>query len=191
LVEKLWKNNCLFVGLSAAFAEPLEATSIHSTIVQLHYFIFNYLKNDAASTCNQGSIQSYNNLLGKLYDGFRDFLSAHYSGKRTDSEFWRDITKPEKRTEKASILIESVKDRSIIDSDFDILFGYAGSGLWNWTLAGLGHITRDSAVAQLKQYAQEYEGSETYHQHINRMAYDSMNNIDNTTFVSLLRSKEI
>lgn len=29
-LEKLWYKNCLAVGLSAAFAEPLEATSIHS-----------------------------------------------------------------------------------------------------------------------------------------------------------------
>jgi tryptophan halogenase len=43
-LEKLWYKNCVSVGLSAAFAEPLEATSIHSTIVQLNSFIFDYLK---------------------------------------------------------------------------------------------------------------------------------------------------
>jgi tryptophan halogenase len=188
---ELWKNNCLFIGLSAAFAEPLEATSIHSTIMQLHYFIFNNLKNDVSSTCNQGSIKAYNDLLGKLYDGFRDFLSAHYSGQRTDTEFWRDITRSEKRTERALRIIESARDRSIIDNDVDIIFGYAGSGIWNWVLAGLGHITKDTADKELRQYGQADQGSEEYHQHINRMSYATKDYIDNTAFVSLLQNKEI
>jgi tryptophan halogenase len=189
--EELWKNNCLFIGLSAAFAEPLEATSIHSTIVQLYYFIFNYLKTDVDATCNQGSIKSYNVLLGKLYDGFRDFLSAHYSGNRKDTEFWRDITKPEKRTDRALRIIESAKDRSIIDNDLDMIFGYAGSGIWNWILVGLGHINIETAKKELTQYGQEDQGAEDYHLHLNKMAFDTRDYIDNTTFVSLLRNKEI
>ena len=51
-LSEVWKKNCLFIGLSSAFLEPLEATSIHGTIIQLHYFIFNYLKTDIESTCN-------------------------------------------------------------------------------------------------------------------------------------------
>lgn len=188
---ELWKNNCLFIGLSAAFAEPLEATSIHSTIAQLYYFVFNNLKNDVDQTCNQGSIKSYNELLGKLYDGFRDFLSAHYSGGRNDSEFWKDITKPERRTDRALQIIESAKDRSIIDNDVDIMFGYAGSGIWNWVLAGLGHISKDTATKELAQYGQEALGSEQYHQHLNRMGSLTTRHIDNTTFVSMLRNKEL
>lgn len=189
--EELWKNNCLFIGLSAAFAEPLEATSIHSTIVQMHYFILNNLKNDVATTCNQGSIRSYNALLGKLYDGFRDFLSVHYSGKRTDSEFWLDITKPEKRTDRALRLLESAKDRSIMDNDLDMMFGFAGSSIWNWILAGLDHLPKETAIKELKQYDQEVLGSNQYHDHIKNMEETAKSYINNTNFVSWLRDKKI
>jgi tryptophan halogenase len=34
-LEKCWVDNVVGIGLSAAFVEPLEATSIHSTVVQL------------------------------------------------------------------------------------------------------------------------------------------------------------
>ena len=189
--SELWKNNCLFIGLSAAFAEPLEATSIHSTIVQMHYFIFNNLKDDVISTCNQGSIKSYNALLGNLYDGFRDFLSVHYSGSRTDSEFWRDITRPEKRTDRALRLIESAKDRSIMDNDLDVMFGFAGSGIWNWILAGLGHLPKETAIKELKQYGQESLGADQYHSHISHMDSITRGYVNNSTFISWLKDKKI
>jgi hypothetical protein len=37
-LENTWMKNCLAIGLSAAFAEPLEATSIHTTISSLTTF---------------------------------------------------------------------------------------------------------------------------------------------------------
>ena len=36
--ESAWIKNCVTIGLSSAFLEPLEATSIHSTIVQANIY---------------------------------------------------------------------------------------------------------------------------------------------------------
>jgi tryptophan halogenase len=42
--SKFWIKNVLSTGLSSAFVEPLEATSIHATTVQITHFIENYFK---------------------------------------------------------------------------------------------------------------------------------------------------
>ena len=53
--DAAWINNCITIGLSSAFLEPLEATSIHSTIVQGRTLIFEYIKSTIDDTVNSGS----------------------------------------------------------------------------------------------------------------------------------------
>jgi tryptophan halogenase len=98
-LKNTWVKNCLAIGLSAAFAEPLEATSIHSTIVQLNRFVFEYLKPTVELTTNSGSINSYNRTVNRMYDDFKDFLVLHYMGGRSDSEFWKYISSGATKTE--------------------------------------------------------------------------------------------
>jgi tryptophan halogenase len=75
-LDSFWNKNCLSVGLSAAFAEPLEATSIHSTILQLNSFIFDYLKDTKEQTLNSGMINIYNRRISKMYDNYAQFEYA-------------------------------------------------------------------------------------------------------------------
>jgi tryptophan halogenase len=148
--EELWHKNCLSLGLAAAFAEPLEATSIHSTIVQLTTFIFDYLRDEVDSITNIGSQKIYNQRMCRMYDDFKDFLVVHYQSTRTDSEFWRWLKTGETQTEKVSGILELVKSKIPTNSDFTAFYGYAGASLWNWVLAGLGHITPEVAKKELK-----------------------------------------
>lgn len=152
-LEKLWYKNCLAVGLSAAFAEPLEATSIHSTIVQLNNFIFDYLKNTPADTMNSGAQAIYNRRMGNMYDDFKDFLVLHYQTKRTDTEFWKKMSSPQVRTEQVNNIIELAKSKLPQASDFSSYFGYAGHPLWNWVLIGLGYFDKTNADKELNFYA--------------------------------------
>jgi tryptophan halogenase len=187
-LETMWSKNCLFIGLSSAFLEPLEATSIHSTITQLFSFIFSYLRDTKEETCNQGTINTYNTISASMYDGFRDFLSIHYASNRLDSEFWRDISKEGRRTEKAKNILDIATYRVLNDGDFFKSTGFEGSVLHNWVLAGLGKITKETAIKELDFYRQTEYGQEFHAKFLQNMASFKSSTIENTHLINILRS---
>jgi hypothetical protein len=140
-LDNVWNKNCLAIGLCAAFAEPLEATSIHSTIAQLYSFVFEFLKSTPHDTTNNGSIKLYNSRVSRLYDDYKDFLVMHYMGGRTDTEFWKFISAGKTVTEKVEMLIETAKSRMPSTSDVPDYFGSAGWGLWSFVMGGVGRLS--------------------------------------------------
>jgi len=153
--EVLWKNNCLSIGLGAAFAEPLEATSIHSTIVQIFTFVFEFMTQDVESMCSEANIKQYNNRMTRMYDDFKDFLVLHYQSGRNDSEFWKWISTGETKTEFVSHIIELSRHRPPGYNDFTHYFGAAGWPLWSWVLAGIGALSPQSSLNALKSQGSE------------------------------------
>ena len=83
--KQFWVGNCVAVGLSSGFLEPLESTSIHliHTAVSRIISFFPHAGFDAAD------IAEYNTMTQWEYERIRDFLILHYKAtKRDDSEFW-------------------------------------------------------------------------------------------------------
>lgn len=167
--ESAWVKNCLAIGLSSAFVEPLEATSIHSSIVQARVFAYEYLKTTLEETLNTGSMNIHNQRMSKMYDDVKDFLVMHYMGGRDDSEFWKYISSGETQTEFVSNLLEMVKTKVPTVNDFPIYFGSAGWPLYSYVMAGLHLINKDVASKELKfdlpKYGnlQEVTAHEYYH----------------------------
>jgi tryptophan halogenase len=155
-LENTWVKNCLAIGLSAAFAEPLEATSIHSTIVQLTKFVFEYLKPTADLTINQGSINAYNRTVNRMYDDFKEFLVLHYMGGRTDSEFWKYISSGATQTEFVKDIIEMSKSKIPTFNDFNEYYGAAGWPLWAWVLAGTNNLSASVSRQELNWHVPGY-----------------------------------
>lgn len=89
-IDNAWIGNCLALGLSSSFLEPLEATSIHGTVVQLMLFTGMYL-NDALSP-NPVARDTYNSTVARQVDDFRDFINLHYVSERKEP-FWQDVQK--------------------------------------------------------------------------------------------------
>lgn len=79
--ENVWIENCVAVGLSGGFLEPLEATSIMTIIFQLRSLpkdIFDYTKKDQYNyNVKQFNLQ---NMM---------FIRHHYNCNRNDSFFWK------------------------------------------------------------------------------------------------------
>lgn len=84
-LEKVWINNCVAIGLSANFVEPLEATSI-GTSIQQAFLLSHYLP-----VYSQEDINSYNSSVKSIMNNIRDFIILHYLTKKQDSLFWEDI----------------------------------------------------------------------------------------------------
>lgn len=85
--KKVWNKNCVALGLSTGFIEPLESTSIHliqigvTRLIQLFPF----------GGINDALTRHYNEVSATELISLRDFIVLHYKlTARDDSSFWRD-----------------------------------------------------------------------------------------------------
>lgn len=116
-LEKVWIKNCCAVGLSASFVEPLEASSIGTTIQQsfiLMHKIINY--NDAV-------IDQYNNFFNEIMNNIRDFIALHYVTKKDETPFWKDLKNLE-LPDSLKNKLELWKNKLPIKEDFNSISNY-------------------------------------------------------------------
>ncbi len=83
--EKFWHKNCVAVGLSAGFIEPLESTGLH--LIQAS--VAKLLGLFPHTSFDQIDIDTYNNQMQLELERIRDFIILHYKvTEREDSPFW-------------------------------------------------------------------------------------------------------
>ena len=151
-LENSASGNLLSLGLASCFFEPLQATSIHNTIVQIYEYINGVLTDDLEQSTNYEVIKSYNDRINRLYDDTASFLALHYEGGREDSDFWKYVKFDKKKDEKASRILNLAKTRLTRNGDFDVYFGSAGYPLWNLILGGMGHFDRGVIKQQMDMW---------------------------------------
>jgi tryptophan 7-halogenase len=82
--KRSWISNSISIGLSYGFIEPLEATSLMSTIMQLKKLIdINF---------DEGNMDKYNKWCYQINEQNLNFIRYHYLCERDDTQFWRDCT---------------------------------------------------------------------------------------------------
>ncbi|MEL7444635.1 MAG: tryptophan halogenase family protein [Pseudomonadota bacterium] len=99
-----WSGNCVAIGLSAGFLEPLESTSIH--LIQMGIAKLAALFPGTVDAPKERA--EYNRLMTDDFTHVRDFLILHYKAtKRDDSSFWdyvREMPVPESLEQKIALL---------------------------------------------------------------------------------------
>jgi tryptophan halogenase len=84
--RKSWAANCIALGLSSGFIEPLESTSIHLIMIA----VTRLLQNFPFGGISPAGTARFNDQADREIVGIRDFIILHYHlTERDDSEFWR------------------------------------------------------------------------------------------------------
>ena len=101
--KKSWVKNCMALGLSSGFLEPLESTSIHIIQVGVSKFL-DYFPHHRP---DQFLIDRFNEEMSFQYETIRDFIIAHYKvTEREDTPYWtycKNMSIPDSLAEKIEL----------------------------------------------------------------------------------------
>ena len=104
---KQWVGNCIAVGLSGGFMEPLESTSIHL----IQRAVLRLIRMLPMAEVSASDVAEFNDQHMQDMVQIRDFLILHYKAtERRDSAFWRyvgEMPVPDSLTQKIELFRET------------------------------------------------------------------------------------
>jgi tryptophan halogenase len=121
-------NNCMAVGLAQSFVEPLEATSIWISLINL----FDFINADLIRNDNPIIKKSFNKACVYRNDQVVEFLHFHYLSERNDSDFWREFKYNHPMTEFQEEMMAQLNHSVLSPSTLDKMWGPS------WLMVGLG-----------------------------------------------------
>ncbi|MDG2384337.1 MAG: tryptophan 7-halogenase [Pirellulaceae bacterium] len=128
--KTFWKSNCVSIGLSSGFIEPLESTGIFLVQRALEVLLDCF----PDQNCHETLRQLFNDRLEEAYEETRDFVLLHYLlSRRNDSPFWsaaRDVPIPTsladrlQRYDETAMILESAHP---VFREMNFYYIYAGN----------------------------------------------------------------
>ena len=82
---EFWRGNCVAIGLSAGFIEPLEASAIVMIELSLRALVENFPADAGSLTVHA---KRFNELFRTRWDRIIDFLKLHYVLSRREEPYW-------------------------------------------------------------------------------------------------------
>ena len=150
--ETNWHKNCVAIGLSSGFFEPLEATGIvfsevaASMVANLFPWGGDY----------ETSARQFNAIMLRRYERARDFIKLHYCiSERRDTGFWRDNVDPATVPDSLHDLLDRWRFRPPTEMDVDSNIDIFTEASWQYVLYGMGWKTDLSARAGVYRYHDE------------------------------------
>jgi hypothetical protein len=134
------RNNCLAVGLSSGFFEPLEATSISISIELLNALTSDYFS-ELFHNNSEKKEKEFNDLFCMLNEEVFCFIYLHYITNKANTDFWSNFVKNNVMPNKISSFLnnmnndlfssEFIQNQSNVFDWFSWVTVYAGNELYN------------------------------------------------------------
>lgn len=109
-------KNCMAIGLSQGFVEPLEATSIWASHTNLSDFIESdgfYINSDAFKKHFNKRCLDRNNQIA-------EFLNLHYTTSRADTKFWKELPNKIKSHPELKDILDLLNENQWADTNRDM-----------------------------------------------------------------------
>ncbi|MBU2887748.1 tryptophan 7-halogenase [Gilvimarinus agarilyticus] len=135
--DRIWQANCVAIGLSAGFVEPLEA----SALVMIELSAMALAEGLPRHTSQLPIIaKRFNAAFLYRWDRVIDFLKLHYAlSERDDSQYWRDHRKTTSLPESLQELLTLWRYQAPRSSDFPMAREVFQSLSYQYVLSGLGY----------------------------------------------------
>ena len=133
-IRQAWVKNCIAIGLSSGFIEPLESTAIYMVEMAVRW-LFTYFPD---KDFNPALAKRFNRLTEDLHAEVRDFIVLHYRlNNRTDSQYWIDAreNRPTPDSLKENLKLWETVLPNPMDLNSSYLFDYVNYAI---TLFGKG-----------------------------------------------------
>lgn len=140
---KFWHRNCVAVGMSAGFIEPLEASAL--ALVELSAKM---IRDEISESCTELPIiaERFNQRFTYRWTRIIDFLRLHYTlSQRRDSDYWCDATRPDTQPESLKELLSLWRYRAPSYADFAHAEEIFPAASYQYVLYGMGFITEFSS----------------------------------------------
>jgi len=149
-----WQKNCVAIGLSYSFIEPLEATTIAIGIQQAK-LLCSYIHNFNKET--HYSIIEYNRIMNEVMENALSIICLHYTCDRSDTEMWL-AQQGKKKPAMLERLLNLWSERPPEHHDISVN-GYELFQIGHfWHVAqGQGVLNRDSATRALNAHLSRKE----------------------------------
>jgi tryptophan halogenase len=178
--EEPWVNNCIAIGLSAGFIEPLEATSLWVTIVGLNKVFGSpeWLLNNVPEIRKE-----FNTTIYKMNSEIVNFIYFHYMGLRKDTLFWNKFSyenAPRTLKEKIDLWKNRLPSRN--DSG-----GYFPFASWFVVGSGIDMINKSIAKNYIDNSDDYKKGMDLYKYHLDYQKYKAHECVDHKQFLEGLK----
>ncbi|MGV1683629.1 tryptophan halogenase family protein [Sphingopyxis sp. NJF-3] len=141
---RFWQGNCVAIGLSAGFIEPLESSAIVLIELSLRALTENFPASRAAMPIHAGR---FNALFRYRWDRVVEFLKLHYVLSRRDEPYWRAQRDPAHVPQGLADMLALWRDQPPSAWDFPQAEEIFSAESHQYILYGMGYPVPDGQAA--------------------------------------------